>query len=438
MTFAELSLSCAYVLTAVFFAVFTLCIVDGCLTLQMRLKNRHLIAPVASCVWLVYLFCLIVSYQILRIPPLPGDDPKFRELLLTVPASDVITGTAVVAVIILAHLIFTLHRMRHHTNLMSIKEGIDKLETGVCYYRGDGLVKLINPLMDELALEITGSRVLNGTEFFSKIKDGRDLVHEANGRVWQFKSKSLPFGRGSLEEIIASDITEETKLLEKLRESRKQQEILNERLARFATEVDEVTVQREILDAKIHVHNELGQTLLMTKRYLSEGTLDETEETKLREIWNRAMLLDIPEETSDRTVSVKDAVNDAAGALGIEVVFEGDVDELSKKGIDMLMAGARESLTNAYRHAGAGKLYIDIRRADGCCIIEYGNDGVPSQEHFKEGGGLSSLRKLAEQNGCSVLLNPCDGKSLRITVPDAAPAAAVEAVKAVKDPAEGE
>ena len=271
--------------------------------------------------------------------------------------------------------------------------------------------------MDELSVRMTGTRVLNGETFNLAAAERNYSMRTREGRVWQFAHKRLRYGKGYLYELIASDVTTEDRLLQELREKEVEQENFNRRLKEYGTTVDEITVQREILDAKIHIHDELGKVLLMTKRYIRDGISDEAEEEKIKEIWKRTMLLESPEEFKVRDESVINSINDAAAALGLKVVIEGDVGALDKREVNMLMAGARESLTNSFKHAGASELYIKIRSVKNGKLIEYTDNGNASTGPVREGGGLSSLRRYAEENGCYIDMEITDKMVLRIIIP---------------------
>ena len=52
-----------------------------------------------------------------------------------------------------------------HVSFISLKEGIDALPIGICFYTIDGLSLLINSKMEELCYNITGHALFNGKNY---------------------------------------------------------------------------------------------------------------------------------------------------------------------------------------------------------------------------------------------------------------------------------
>ena len=54
----------------------------------------------------------------------------------------------------------------------SIIESINRLPVGVCYYYDDGLVRMVNHSMSDIAVQLTGKLIDDGQQFWSNITRG--------------------------------------------------------------------------------------------------------------------------------------------------------------------------------------------------------------------------------------------------------------------------
>ena len=111
-------------------------------------------------------------------------------------------------------------------------------------------------------------------------------------------------------------------------------------------------------------------------------------------------------------------LNDAAKAMGISLSVRGSFPENDNTATSLILIGARECLTNAVHHAKAERLDIRIDRQNGKTVVEYTNDGIPPEKDIVEGGGLSSLRKKAEDSGARMTVVSKPQFVLRLKIPD--------------------
>ena len=105
----------------------------------------------------------------------------------------------------------------------------------------------------------------------------------------------------------------------------------------------------------------------------------------------------------DRVLSLAE---EAAGPLGFRphVVFDGPVDAVVPAAMaNELLATLREALTNAAKHARAGRVDVSLSVVDGL-VLRVTDDGVgldPGAEHA-EGHGLRNMARRAERLGGSM------------------------------------
>lgn len=299
---------------------------------------------------------------------------------------------------------------REHITPASIKEGLDRLPAGLCYHNKDGVPKLINHRMDNLCRFITGEPLFDANEFWRKLRNGEvlpDNIPQQTGEnpiVTVLGNTTLSFtkiereiGGEKLFEIRATDITKKFALSNELRRSNNELRELNRRLQEYGENVYDITREREILTAKVNIHDLLGKAQLATKRYIENSDSHITKD-ELIDIWNGTLYL-----FDGGFAETKDDVNldelyDAAKIMGIRLIIDGTVPK-DKSLLRFVMSGARESLTNAVHHAKARELKVKLYSTYTHFIIEYTNDGLQPEGEISEGGGLSSLRQSVESAG---------------------------------------
>lgn len=321
---------------------------------------------------------------------------------------------SVILIVLSALSVFALYSVlkwkREHITPASIKEGLDRLPAGLCYHNKDGVPKLINHRMDNLCRYITGEPLFDANEFWRKLKKGEVLpgniaqqtgenpiVTVLGNTTLSFTKIEREIGGEKLFEIRATDITQKFALSNKLRKSNNELRELNRRLQEYGENVYDITREREILTAKVNIHDMLGKAQLATKRYIESSDSNITKE-ELVDIWNGTLYL-----FDGGFADTKDDVNldelyDAAKIMGIRLIIDGTVPK-DKSFLRFVMSGARESLTNAVHHAKASELKVKLYSTYTHFIIEYTNDGLQPTSEISEGGGLSSLRQSVEGAG---------------------------------------
>lgn len=85
-----------------------------------------------------------------------------------------------------------------------------------------------------------------------------------------FQKKPASYGGEKVTEISAVNITTQYHLHKELVERYERLNDVNSRLHHFSEEVEKVTREKEILAAKIKLHDEIGRSLLILRSYLTE------------------------------------------------------------------------------------------------------------------------------------------------------------------------
>lgn len=322
----------------------------------------------------------------------------------------------------------------------AIREAIDTYPDGICFASVDGRPILANKKINDLCFRLTGHTITNAERAWRELRamklidtseglqtgfstvnpnraQERFLCRLADGTVWQFQRQNLTVRRVPVIQYEAADITELYQYRNRLRENIAQAEKLHERQRDLLRNIVQNNLDKEILEAKIRIHDDFGHLLLMSRSALNEdaGSLKANE---LFETWTN-VINDMENASSPRAVSQttpeKELVQ-VAGMIGCQVRFNGRQPS-ERKPLLLLYAAVREALTNAVRHAGADCLTIDIRDEGNRYHAEIRNNGQKNNTPIREGGGLGNLRRRFEQEGASLLIDSSDGVTLILTIP---------------------
>ena len=329
--------------------------------------------------------------------------------------------------------------MKKNTSAKMIKKAIDSYPGGICFSALDGRVILVNEKMNQLMLELTGHTILNAKVAWEELanfasngkaekltqswlpKDpDKESIHQqlffrfSDSSVWRFE---LRFLASNTVQIEAAEITELYRLSEELYENTIRLQDMQKRQKALLDSIVEVNLNKEILAAKMHIHDELGHCLLATTKAITEDRLAENADT-LRKSWN-STIQDFSNISTVWTVpdsSLQPELMQVAELIGCKVIFLGEQPK-SRKALQLLYAAIREALTNAVRHVNATELMVKIEQDEKSYHIEISDNGSVSVSSITEGNGLSALRQRLEQEGASLKVLCDNSVSLIIDIP---------------------
>lgn len=288
----------------------------------------------------------------------------------------------------------------------SVKESVDNLPDGICFSKLDGTPLLVNRQMQEISYQVFGKKLVNDLlcardieanriKPRTKILQREPLIVESNAKVWQIKI----IHHGLVKETLAYDITLEWALYEEIEKMTRANQRMNAELKAYREKIGEYTRQKETLQAKIKIHDRLGQALIYFRRYLEKAEKTPEDRRRLETLWGECLLLFDEEEEPVKVASAWDKFITTAGAIGVDVMVEGEVPE-SKEDQALLVELVHEALNNAIRHGHAKKIWITLKDQGPtftCCIK---NDGDLPTGPVEEKGGLKNMRqRLAYYDG---------------------------------------
>ena len=309
----------------------------------------------------------------------------------------------------------------------SVKESLDALPDGVCFFSEDGRILLSNRRMQHISSDITGIGILNGEKLWRcieeksvkmEVNDGL-VIFTSDSKVWNVRRSEIEAEGNRINEIVALDVTEQYELRRELEERNERLNNVNERLRIFSRDMSRLTAERELLDAKIKVHDDLGRSLLAFRAYLTAEP-SKRDRSKLLPLW-RYVISVMKKETAPS--EEWDAIEKTAESLHIQIEINGDLPAgladlpVSGEVRSAIMAAIRECLTNTARHARGDRLFVLIKcgaDAPHGIRIEITNNGRAPLVPIQEAGGLSNLRHMVERAGGNMTIESSPQFLLRL------------------------
>lgn len=273
----------------------------------------------------------------------------------------------------------------------------------------------------------TGKSLLNADSFWKVLTDGNvaaggtavqtgdnPMVKFEDGRVFSFSRYERRMAKKTMYEMIALDITEEYALSLDLQEKNAELSEFNRRMRLYGEKIDEYTAEKAALEAKIHIHDELGKLLLATSKRL-QGESSAHEKRNLLKMW-REDLKAFGVFGKERKYDSYRELMQATKAIGVKIVFEG-IRPTDKRATKIVVTAAVECMTNTVSHAKGDEMYVTVNECGLSLELTIKNNGSQPVEEIKEGGGLSSLRALVERESGTMTVKSLPKFELKIILP---------------------
>lgn len=307
-------------------------------------------------------------------------------------------------------------RIKNILTPVSLEEGLAKLPDGVYFENIDGVPLLINRKMQEIINELF-EKPFDGKKLRDKLVEGKDIRAESrlwsndagtfaglnDGTVWDINYREIPVKSGGritfVYEILAYDITKRYNKSVELEERNGRLNEINNKFREYSKNLDATTREREMLNAKIRLHDDVGRCLLALRAYISsngngeEGSYDRRH---LEELWISTIAILNNEAERDSNENRMEIIKKAADAVNVKLEIHGEILEDME---GLVAVAIHECLTNTVKHADGDRLNVDIDDV-GTVIIT--NSGRPPERKIEENGGLKNLRNMVEIQGYSM------------------------------------
>lgn len=377
-------------------------------TCVLSLRKRYLILSSALLLEVVFMLQGIADVSLKHIKNISF--VFFWEIVGNMPYAAVVLLLALSAAAEAVFLVYIYGIKKNMLTPGAIKESLDALPDGVCFYSDDGQPLLVNSQMNKISGELFDTEIMNAEDFLLNLKSNKSggrarilsteptlVIQTEDEKVRDFRHNTLTFGNSEVQELIAYDVTEQYRLNKELEMRNERLSGVNERLRKYNREVEHIATEKEILTAKMKVHDNVGRSLLAFRSYLAKPRSERDRESLLL-LWRYTISVMKKESVPEVQSNEWELLLKAAKAVDVTIELSGELPEKGKKR-DVLIAAIHECLTNTVKHAKGNRLYVTVQSSDTAFTAEITNNGEQPKADITESGGLKNLRHTAESSG---------------------------------------
>ena len=286
----------------------------------------------------------------------------------------------------------------------SIKKVIDECEFGILVLKGKR-AKLINNKMYEILdkLNIKKDYITN------IIKQSIDQL-DKNYCV-KVENKYYVFVINN-NEIITFDITEVYKLHQKLNEQNKKLKENNKKILLSIDNIEELEKEKNLLKLKNKYHDILGQNLSILQQYLNKENITQENFEEIKFMIQK-MFIDI-EDTDDTNANLENLIK-IHKKNGTDIIIDGKLPQ-NKETAKVFFEIIREATTNAIRHAGSSKVFVNIKETLEETYMIITNDGRKPNEFITENQGIKDMRRKVKKLGGMFYISTVPEFSVNISI----------------------
>lgn len=286
----------------------------------------------------------------------------------------------------------------------SIKKVIDECEFGILVLKGKR-AKLIHNKMYEILdkLNIKKDYITN------IIKQSIDQL-DKNYCV-KVEDKYYVFVINN-NEIITFDITEVYKLHQKLNEQNKKLKENNKKILLSIDNIEELEKEKNLLKLKNKYHDILGQNLSILQQYLNKENITQENFEEIKFMIQK-MFIDI-EDTDDTNANLENLIK-IHKKNGTDIIIDGKLPQ-NKETAKVFFEIIREATTNAIRHAGSSKVFVNIKETLEETYMIITNDGRKPNEFITENQGIKDMRRKVKKLGGMFYISTVPEFSVNISI----------------------
>ena len=309
----------------------------------------------------------------------------------------------------------------------SIKQALDMLPSGICYFAPSGRVKLCNRQMDSLFHTISQGALQTLAELQDALSDcdacsgvirlswERQTYLFPDGKAWRYRQSEVKASDGvTYTEAVFSDITELYNKNLELKAQIKQLNAISRELKWLSDNALILTREKEVLSAKTKLHDDMGAGLIAIRHILHHNRTEE--EANAMDLFRQAVSTIKYDNAYPRGRSELDRFLHDAEAIGIKVNLSGDLPEQEELRRVMILA-MRECLTNSVRHAGATTIPITVKKKGDSVSVKITNDGRSPESEVVPKGGLHNLYRHIIDFGGTMEIQSKPSFALTVVLP---------------------
>ena len=306
-------------------------------------------------------------------------------------------------IISLTYMYFKYYKKETMTDF-SIKKVIDECEFGILVLKSKK-AKLINNKMYEILdkLNIKKDYITN---IISQSIDQLDKNYcvKVEDKYYVFVINN--------NEIITFDITEEYKLHQKLNGQNKKLKENNKKILLSIDNIEELEKEKNLLKLKNKYHDILGQNLSILQQYLNRKNITQENFEEIKFMIQK-MFIDI-EDTDDTNANLENLIK-IHKKNGTDIIIDGKLPQ-NKETAKVFFEIIREATTNAIRHAGSSKVFVNIKETLEETYMIITNDGRKPNEFITENQGIKDMRRKVKKLGGMFYISTVPEFSVNISI----------------------
>ena len=286
----------------------------------------------------------------------------------------------------------------------SIKKVIDECDFGILVLKGKK-AKLINNKMYEILnkLNIKKDYITNIIKQ-SIDKIDKDYCVKLENKYYVFVVND--------NEIITFDITEVYELHQKLNKQNRKLEENNKKILLSIDNIEELEKEKNLLKLKNKYHDILGQNLSILQQYLNRKNITQENFEEIKFMIQK-MFIDI-EDTDDTNANLENLIK-IHKKNGTDIIIDGKLPQ-NKETAKVFFEIIREATTNAIRHAGSSKVFVNIKETLEETYMIITNDGRKPNEFITENQGIKDMRRKVKKLGGMFYISTVPEFSVNISI----------------------
>ena len=183
----------------------------------------------------------------------------------------------------------------------------------------------------------------------------------------------------------------------------------SEKLKQLSDNVGALAREKERLDAKSSMHDNLAACITLTRQYIT-GEFEGIDADVVCREWEKVITF-----RDAISLSAKEKLLDSAKTGGVTVRIRGE--EPTDGGAELMYTAMQVCLTNAIQYAKATEISANIWENECSYTVMIRNNGKPPEKEITEGGGLTNLRHKIENSGGKMTVQSLPKFSLVIEMP---------------------
>lgn len=270
-------------------------------------------------------------------------------------------------------------------NQFSIKKVIDSSDFGILVLKGNKSVLINNTMYAILnKLNIKTNYIANIIKQSEEQMEGNYVV-KVEEKYYLFIINQ--------NEVIAFDITEEYCLKKELDEQNEKIKLNNKELVSSIENIENLEKEKNLLKIKNKYHDLLGQNLSVLQQYLNKEAINQENFDEIK-FMIKKMFIDI-EDTEDPNTNLQNLIK-IHKKNGTDIFIQGELPQ-DKKQAEVFFEIIREATTNAIKHAGSSKIFVEIKETLEETNMTITNDGKKPNEFITENEGIKGMRRKVEE-----------------------------------------